>query len=161
LPSFALAQGKTHAVGTVTLVANPATVTGTVVTSVGGAALAGATVQATGNPALTAAATFTTTTDATGAFTLALPPGTWTLPLFKAGFGTRPTPPVSPGPGATLSLATLPLEPLGTITGTVVVAATGAPLAGATVQVVGTLNQATTDAAGHFLLTQAAGTYRL
>src|SRR6185295_6303209 len=53
------------------------------------------------------------------------------------------------------------LEPLGTISGTIVAAATGAPLAGATVEVVGTLNQASTDAAGHFLLTQAAGTYRL
>ncbi|HEX3527742.1 MAG TPA: carboxypeptidase regulatory-like domain-containing protein [Thermoanaerobaculia bacterium] len=158
LPPISLPPGKTGSLGTVTLIANPATVTGRIVTSVGGAGIAGATVQASGTLALT---TFTATTDATGAFTLTLPPGTWTFTISKAGFGSRTTSPASLGPGASLALGTLPLDPLGTVTGTVVQAGSGAPVAGAIVQVVGTLNQVATDAAGGFVLTQGAGTYRL
>ncbi len=46
LPSFALAAGTTHPLGTITLVANPATLSGHVTSSAGGAPIAGATVTA-------------------------------------------------------------------------------------------------------------------
>jgi RHS repeat-associated protein len=50
---------------------------------------------------------------------------------------------------------------LGTFSGNVVTAATGAPVAGATVTVDGTLNSTITDASGNFSLNQPAGNYTL
>jgi len=176
LASFALAAGTTHPLGTIALVANPATVSGHVASSTGGAPIAGATVTAT---SLAAAgshaasrrelagrgagidATFTATTDASGNFTLQLPPATYSVTVTATGFGSRTTSGVNLGPGAVFSFGTLTLDPLGTITGTVVAASGGAPIAGASVVILGTLNQTTTDAAGHFVLTQGAGTYTL
>ncbi len=60
-----------------------------------------------------------------------------------------------------LDLGSLALEPLGTITGRVVAQATGVPVSGALVQVLGTLDQAATGPDGAFTLTQGSGTYRL
>jgi RHS repeat-associated protein len=176
LPPFALAGGTAHPLGTITLVANPAVVSGHVASSTGGAPIAGATVTATstGSPQAAAsgaagrargvqpsASSFTTTTDAAGNFTLQLPPGTYSIAVTATGFGSRTTSAVNLGPGAAFSFGTLALDPLGTITGTVVQAAGGAPIAGATVTVVGTLNTTATDATGAFTLTQPAGTYSL
>jgi RHS repeat-associated protein len=192
LPSFAVAAGTSHPLGTITLIANPAVVSGHVASSAGGAPIAGATVTATstGSPQAAAlagagsaapvgegsaapivagraraiqpaASTFTTTTDAAGNFTLQLPPGTYSVAVTAAGFGSRTTSAVNLGAGAMFSFGTLTLDPLGTITGTVVQAAGGAPIAGATVAVVGTLNVTATDATGAFTLTQPAGTYSL
>jgi RHS repeat-associated protein len=177
LPPFGLAAGLPHLLGTITLIANPATLSGHVASSAGGAPIAGATVTATtavagrsaaqggatADPAASArpAGTFTGTTDAGGNFTLQLPRGTYSVTVTATGFGSRTTAAVNLGPGAAFSFGTLTLDPLGTITGTVIQANGGAPIQGATVLVVGTLNQATTDAAGQFSLTQAAGTYRL
>src|SRR5207248_746409 len=48
---------------------------------------------------------------------------------------------------------------LGTFSGTVVTATTGAPVAGATVSIDGTLNSSTTDASGNFSITLPAGTF--
>src|SRR6202023_1792267 len=101
------------------------------------------------------------TTDASGIFTLQLRPGTYSGAVTAAGFGSRTTSAISLGPGAVFSFGTLTLDPLGTITGTVVQAAGAAPIQGATVTVLGTLNAATTDASGAFTLTQTAGTYSL
>src|SRR5260370_41756932 len=81
LPPFALAAGTTHPLGTIALIANPATVSGHVVSSAGGAPIAGATATATALAAAathavrsprqprrppTVAATFTATPDAAG-----------------------------------------------------------------------------------------------
>jgi RHS repeat-associated protein len=176
LAPFALAAGTTHPLGTITLSANPATLSGHVVSSAGGAPIAGATVtatalaaagtHATSGPELPRrsariAASFTATTDAAGNFTLQLPPGTYGVTVTATGFGSRTTSAVTLGPGAAFGFGTLALDPLGTITGTVVQAAGGAPVAGATITVVGTLNVTATDAAGAFTLTQGAGTYTL
>ena len=182
LPSFAVAAGTTHPIGTITLDANPATLSGHVTTSAGGGApIAGATVTATSlggaaphaapagsrpgqaRPAQGAspASTFTATTNASGNFTLQLPPATYSVTVTAPGFGSRTTSAVNLGPGAVFGFGTLTLDPLGTITGTVIQASGGAPIAGATVAVVGTLNQTITDANGRFSLIQSAGTYQL
>jgi RHS repeat-associated protein len=184
LPSFALAAGATHPLGTITLVANPATLSGHVTSSAGGASIAGATVTATSlagaaphaapagsrpgqappvHPAqgVSPASTFTATTDASGNFTFQLPPATYSVTVTAAGFGSRTTSAVNLGPGAVFSFGTLTLDPLGTITGTVIQASGGAPIQGATVAIVGTLNQTITDANGRFSLIQSAGTYQL
>ncbi|HZF07956.1 MAG TPA: carboxypeptidase regulatory-like domain-containing protein [Thermoanaerobaculia bacterium] len=162
LPAFALAAGRTHAVGTVTLVALPATVTGRVLNSVSGAGLAGATVTATPRTTGLAAATpVFATTDAAGNFTLSLASGTYSLTITATGFASRTTASIGLGPGASYAFGNLTLDPLGTITGTVVKSTDGMPIGGATVTITGTLNQATTDASGAFTLTQPPGTYTL
>jgi RHS repeat-associated protein len=163
LPAFALAAGAVHPVGTLTLLAGPASLTGTVVTSSSGAPLAGATVTAAPTGAGFAALTapLSATTDAAGAFRLAVSAGTYVVTVTRPGFGSRTTAAVSVGPGATSALGTLALDPLGAITGTVVRAADGMPLSGAAAAVSGTLNEATTGADGSFSLTQAAGTVTL
>jgi RHS repeat-associated protein len=164
LPAFTLEAGRTHDLGNVTLTAKPATLSGTVIDSTTGSPIAGATVTANVNGIAAAglaaeAGPLSTTTDAAGGFLLQVPPGTYTLMISKAGFGSRTTSLINLGPGVSHAFGTLTLEPLGTITGTVVKATDSAPVSGATVTVDGTLNSTTTDAAGHFALTQAAGTY--
>jgi RHS repeat-associated protein len=187
LPPFGLAAGTTHPLGTITLAANPATLSGHVASSAGGTAIAGATVTATSlagaaphaapvgsrpgqarsalpaHPArgVDPASTFTATTDAAGNFSFQLPPATYSVTVTAPGFGSRTTSAVNLGPGAVFSFGTLTLDPLGTITGTVVAANGGAPVAGAAVAIVGTLNATTTDANGRFSLVQSAGTYQL
>jgi RHS repeat-associated protein len=182
LAPFTLAVGATHALGTILLIANPATLTGHVVSSAGGAAIAGATVTAasiagaaplaasragrTGRaaavaPGPTPASSFAATTDAAGNFTLQVPPGTYGVTVAANGFGSRTTSSVSLGPGAVFGFGTLTLDAAGTITGSVVAASGGTAVPGATVGIVGTLNLTTTDAAGRFTLSQAAGIYRL
>src|SRR5205807_1504402 len=112
----------THALGTITLLATPATLSGHVASSAGGAAIAGATVTATvpGSPQAAAldgagstapiaarrartfqpaASSFTATTDASGNFTLPLPPGTYSVAVTATGFGSRTTSAVNLGPG--------------------------------------------------------------
>ncbi len=169
LAPVTVAAGRSEDVGTVTLVVVPAQVSGRVVSSVGGDPVAGATVTAVPAAAVTAAgqatksgaASLSATTDAAGAFTLELAPGTYTLSITASGFGTRTTGSTALGPGAVFDLGSLPLEPLGTITGHVVAQATGVPVSGALVQVLGTLDQAATGPDGAFTLTQGSGTYRL
>ncbi|HXO42330.1 MAG TPA: carboxypeptidase regulatory-like domain-containing protein, partial [Thermoanaerobaculia bacterium] len=184
LPSFALTAGTTHPLGTINLVASPATLSGHVTSSAGGAPIVGASVTATSlaaaaphaapvgirpghagpvHPAQGAApaSTFTATTDAAGNFTFQLPPATYSLTVTAAGYGSRTTSAVNLGPGAVFSFGTLTLDPLGTITGTVVAANGGAPVAGAAVAIVGTLNATTTDSNGRFSLVQSAGTYQI
>ncbi|HEX3528051.1 MAG TPA: carboxypeptidase regulatory-like domain-containing protein [Thermoanaerobaculia bacterium] len=164
VPPFPLAKGTTHALGTVTLVANPATITGRVLDSVTGAGIAGATVTAAGPGAAAvrkAAVTVSGTTDATGAFALQVPPGTYALTLSQTGYATRSTAAINLGPGASYAFGNLTLDRLGAITGAVVKSTDGTPVAGATVTVTGTLNTATTGASGAFTLAQPPGTWTL
>jgi hypothetical protein len=152
-----------------------------VVSSAGGAAIAGATVTAASvagaaphaasragqagrmavAPGATPESSFTATTDAAGNFSLQVPPGTYGVTVTASGFSSRTTSSMSLGPGALFGFGTLALDAAGTITGSVVAASGGAPVPGATVGIVGTLNLTTTDAAGRFSLTQPAGIYRL
>jgi RHS repeat-associated protein len=158
LPTLPLAAGATSSVGTVTLVALPGALTGKVVSSASSAPIAGATVTAV--PVATgplATSSLIATTDAAGSFSLAVSAGSYIVTITQTGFGSRTLATPLVGPGFTFSLGTVPLDALGTITGHVVRAADGSPVAGATVGVSGTLNQTTTDAAGAFTLTQPAG----
>jgi RHS repeat-associated protein len=184
LSSLSLAAGTTSPLGVITLIANPATLSGHVTSSAGGAPVAGASVTATSlgaaaphvapagsRPGQAAAvrmahgaapeATFTAATDASGNFSFQLPPATYTVAIAASGFGSRTTSAVNLGPGAAFGFGTLTLDPLGTITGSVIQGNGGAPIQRATVAIVGTLNQTTTDANGRFSLIQSAGTYQL
>src|SRR5438067_9667136 len=167
-PSFTTQPGQTYALGTITLAAIPATVTGTVTSSTGGA-VAGATVTASGGPAgashngrlKTLSVTTTTTTDASGNFTLSLAAGTYSLTITKAGFGTANTSQFGIGAGTTFSIGTVIIDPLGTISGQVVAQSTGSPIANATVTLPGNVSSVSTDATGHFSVQQTSGTYSI
>jgi hypothetical protein len=124
------------------------TVTGTVTNAGSGAPLAGATVG-------TDSASITTTTDSNGNFTLTgVPPGPQTLAVSRSGFSPA-TKAVTMVAGTSVSagaIALTPLAPFGTITGTVINATTGDPLAGATVTTGGIPSSVTTDTNGNFTL---------
>jgi YD repeat-containing protein len=104
---------------------------------------------------------FATTTDGSGSFSLPVAAGTYTVTIAKAGFGARTSPAISVGPGAGYALGTVALDPLATITGTVVRQSDGTPVARASVTVTGTLDTVLTDATGAFSLQLPAGTYTL
>jgi len=162
---FTTQPGQTYPLGTITLTAIPATVTGTVTSSTGGA-VAGATVTAIGGPTgqrnrLAAQSTNSTTTDASGNWTLSLAAGTYSFTIAKSGFGTTTTADVTLGAGTTFSTGTIVIDPLGTITGTVVSQTTNTPVAGATVTVSGSVNSTSTDASGRFSIQQPPGSYSI
>jgi RHS repeat-associated protein len=164
-PSFTTQSGQTYPLGTITLAAIPATVTGTVTSSIGGA-VAGATVTAIGGPTgashrFATQSTNSTTTDGSGNFTLSLAAGTYSFTIAKSGFGTTTTADVTLGAGTTFSTGTIVIDPLGTITGTVVSQVTGSPVVNATVTVSGSVNSASTDANGRFSLQQPPGSYSI
>ena len=150
--SFTLAAGGAVSVGTITLQANPASVTGRVTNAVGGSPVQGATVTAN---------TIAATTDSSGNFSLSLVTGTYTLVITKTGFATTTIASFTVAPGGSFDTGTIPLSPLGTITGRVIQASGGAALVGATVVVTGTFNVTNTDSSGNFALSQPAGTYTL
>ncbi len=167
-PSFTTQPGLTYSLGTITLAAIPATVNGTVTSSTGGA-VAGATVTASGGPTgashngriKTLANGTSTTTDASGNWTLSLAGGAYTFTISKSGFGTTTTADVTLGAGATFSTGTIVLDPLGTITGVVVSQTSGTPVVNATVTVSGSVNSTSTDATGHFSIQQPPGGYSI
>ena len=165
--SFTTLSGQTYPLGTITLTAIPATVTGTVTSSTGGA-VAGATVTAIGGPAgarapgrFAAQSTNSTTTDASGNFTLSLAAGTYSFTISKSGFGTTTTADVTLGAGTTFSTGTITIDPLGMITGVVVSQSTGSPVVNATVTVSGSVNATSTDSNGRFSLQQPPGSYSI
>ncbi|HKS23575.1 MAG TPA: carboxypeptidase regulatory-like domain-containing protein [Thermoanaerobaculia bacterium] len=165
--SFTTLSGQTYPLGTITLTAIPATVSGTVTSSTGGP-VAGATVTAIGGPSgarapgrFAASSTNSTTTDASGNFTLSLAAGTYSFTIAKTGFGTTTTADVTLGAGTTFSTGTIVIDPLGTITGTVVSQTTGSPVVNATVTVSGSVNSTSTDSNGRFSLQQPPGSYSI
>ena len=164
---FTTQPGQTYPLGTITLTAIPATVTGTVASSTGGA-VAGATVTAIGGPAgashtgrFVTLATNSTTTDASGNFTLSLAAGTYSFTISRSGFGTTTTADITLGAGTTFSTGTIVIDPLGTITGLVVSQASGSPVVNATVTVSGSVNSTSTDASGRFSIQQPPGSYSI
>jgi len=100
-PPFALAAGAIYSLGTVTLAANPATVTGHVIDGTTSAALPGVLVTATavpGGPIPTVVTRtealapmtgpggpYTATTDASGNFTLSVPAGNYSISFAQTG----------------------------------------------------------------------------
>jgi len=167
--SFTTQPGDQKSLGTITLTAIPATISGRVVSSTGGA-VSGATVTATGTPLgsslvarriATDAFSQSTTTDGSGNFSLQLPAGTYRLDITKTGFAGTTTGSINVGPGTTYSTGDVTVDPLGTITGVVVAKTTLAPVVGATVTIVGSINTTTTDSNGRFTVQQPPGSYAI
>jgi len=167
--SFTTQPGDQKSLGTISLTAIPATISGRVVSSTGGA-VSGADVTASGTPLGSSAIAHrvatesfgvSTTTDGSGNFSLQLPAGTYTLTITRSGFAGTTTGAINVGPGTTYTTGDITVDPLGTITGIVVAKTTLAPVAGATVAIVGSLNTATTDSNGRFTVQQPPGSYAI
>ena len=175
LPPVDLAAGAVVDVGTVTLQVHPATISGTVVDAADGGPLSGVTVVASpelvgtggaiararrsvaGLSAAVAQGVVSATSDASGSFSLTLPPDTYTLTYSKAGFGERSTSGIAVGAGASYAAGSIPLERLASVSGQVVRSTDGTPVAGATITVTGTLDVVSTEADGRFTISLPAG----
>ena len=122
-------------------------VSGTVSSASGGAAISGATVTDSGGAS--------TTTNASGAYTLAgLTPGSHTLTSSATGFTSSQPQTASVTAGVTTAGVNFSLAPVpttGAVTGTVTSASGGAPIAGATVR----------DSGGATATTNGSGVYTL
>ena len=92
------------------------------------------------------------TTLSNGTFALTTLGGTVSLTVTKAGVGSAAAGPFAVVPGQTASVGTIQLLSPATITGTVINASGGTPLAGATVTVTGTASNASTDTNGVFTI---------
>ncbi|MHB8797131.1 MAG: carboxypeptidase regulatory-like domain-containing protein [Thermoanaerobaculia bacterium] len=100
-------------------------------------------------------------TDAAGAFSFELTPGSYSVLLSREGWAPGMAGPFSVSVGATTDAGALQLSELGTVTGTVVVASTGSPVAGAIVRLVGGNETTTTDVLGRFSIHIPPGTVTL
>jgi Trypsin/Carboxypeptidase regulatory-like domain len=178
LPSIALAAGTVQLLGRIILAPNSAKVSGQVLASDGPTAISGAAVicalegdvfplspSRLGLLGLTEGTPLSSiiiaTSDDSGGFSVQLPPGNLSITLQASGYSGRTTSLVDLQPGMDVSLGALPLVHLGMITGRVIQAKTGTAIAGATVLIVGTSSQVTTDFAGTFKVAQEPGTYQL
>jgi hypothetical protein len=128
--------------------------------------IAGSVVQGNGWPAAGAQIAIVgdlgekTTANSLGSFTLTEPPGTYQLQVSAPGFATTLTKPLALEAGGKVDA---PIE-LASIAGPSVygvVQAEGTAIAGATVALTDSTTQATTDARGHFHLSQGAGIYQI
>ncbi len=149
---WAVNAGQSTATGNIAT--SQGAITGLVAGSGGGAPIPGATVKVTGT-------TSQTTTDASGAFTVASNSGSVTLTVSAPGWLTATSGSIAVTGGQTANAGTISLTQAGLIRGTVVGGASVGPVQGATVKVTGTSNSTTTDSAGAFNLTVAAGTMTL
>ncbi len=141
------------------LVPTPGTITGTVIDTVTGLPISSASVTCNGTPACTG-----TSTSSTGAYTLTVEPGSYTVVLSKTGYATTTQSGVvatsgnaAPGP-ASMAPTT------GTISGTVTNSVTSAPISGATVACSGppTCTSVSTGPDGKYTLTGLIeGTYQV
>ena len=128
------------------------TISGTVTTSTG-AGIANATVSYSGGSA-------TATTNASGAYTLSVPPGTYSVTVTATGYQTSTQQNVTVTSGATTTSNFSLSASVGTISGTVTSAA-GAAIANATVSYSGGTATATTNSSGAYTLSVAPGTYNV
>src|SRR5205823_10945643 len=120
---------------------NPGTITGTVTDAGTAAPLAGATDSYSGG---------STTTNASGQYSLAsVAEGSYTVTASASGY-TSQNRTVSVGPGATVTQNFALVKPYGAISGTVIDAATGAPINAATVSYSG--GSTATNASGQYTL---------
>jgi hypothetical protein len=128
---------------------NPGTITGTVTSAANAAPIAGATVSYSGG---------STTTNASGQYTLAnVPSGAYTVTASATGYVSQ-SQSVTVGPGATATQNFALTPPNGAITGTLTDGGTGSAISGATVSYSG--GSATTNASGQYTLANVApGTY--
>jgi RHS repeat-associated protein len=132
------------------------TVTGTVKNSATNGALSGVLVKVNEQPGKQA------TTNSSGAYTItSVTAGSVTLALSKTGFVSATSAPVTVPASGTVTVPAITLLKLGTITGTVVNASSGAGVATATVTVTGTSTQTTTSSSGSFTISSAAGSVTL
>jgi trimeric autotransporter adhesin len=150
--------GDERSAGIIALTAQPAlpgTVIGTVVNAAGGGPVPGASVSLSGVPG-------SVTTDVSGAFSIQGAPGSYSVVVIKAGWATFATAEMTVAPGATTNASTIAISNVsGTVTGTVIDAATLLGVPGATVSVSGTPISCTTDSSGNFSLSLAPGSYAL
>jgi thermitase len=131
----------------------PGSITGSVTDATDGSAIVGATVTD---------GTRTSTTDATGKYTIAnVPPGTYQVTASKSGYQSSSlTVTVLSGGAAVADFSLSEVSVSGSITGSVTDATNGSPIAGATVTD-GT-RTATTDALGKYTITNVPpGTYQV
>jgi RHS repeat-associated protein len=174
--SFPLTAGEIRSLGTTALVPANATMTGTIVNSVTTAPIAGIAVTASPvaggiiptighqrivREAITQPAGATTMTNGSGAFTLSVSPGTYNFTFSGAGYVAKTIQSVTLAPGGQLAFGSVPIDPMGTVTGRVISAVDGSTISGATVTVAGTLNSVQTDSSGSFAILQGPGTWTL
>lgn len=164
----ATALGFTAVPGTAIVAAGGAVAVNVTVTAAANGILTGQVIDgATGLPAVGVTVTanpggFTAVTGATGSFSLAVPPGTYTVTTTVLGFGNVTTAtPVTVAAGATVPAGTTTITPApnGTITGTVTDPVTGLPVAGVTVTADPGGFTGVSNAAGVFTITVPAGTF--
>ena len=129
---------------------------GTVVNTAGGAPVPGATATA---------GSVSAVTDAFGNFVISVAAGSYPVTIAKPGWNSTTTAAqiVVTGDETNAGMINLTAQAVvpGTITGTVIDAAGGSPVAGATVSAVGGSASATTDASGAFSLVESPGSYPL
>jgi spore coat protein A len=150
-----VAAGGAVAVNVTVTTATNGIITGQVIDAVTGLPVVGVTVTA--NPG-----GLTAVTDATGSFSLAVPPGSYTVTTTILGFGNVTTAtPIVVTAGATVPAGTTAITtaPNGTITGTVIDPVTGLPVPGVTVTVNPGGFTGVTDAAGVYTIVVPTGTY--
>jgi RHS repeat-associated protein len=143
--TFTLPAQESYSVGTLALIAKPASIVGRVVDSVTASAVVGATVQITNNSE-------TTQTSSDGSFTLSKQPGTYTLSISDAGHTSKQTASFVVGPEETYDSGTIQVDAYGSVVGTVIRTG-GASLSGATVTLNGTGKTANTAGDGTFTIT--------
>jgi uncharacterized membrane protein len=132
------------------LTQNVGTIAGTVTSSTG-APIANATVSYSGGST-------TATTNSSGAYTLNVAPGTYTVTVSATGYQTSTQPNVTVTQGTTTTTNFSLTLTTGTISGTVS-SSTGTAISGATVSYSGGSTTASTNSSGAYTLSVAPGTY--
>jgi len=149
----ATAAGRTR---TATLtVQGPGTLTGTLAEQAAGTPVPGATVSLAGTST-------TTTSDAAGAFSFELAPGSYTLVINKTGLATTAAGPFTVVADETVSAGTIAMLQGGVISGTIADSSCAhQPAYPVSIAVDGTVFATQTDGSGAFAVSLAPGTYTL
>jgi hypothetical protein len=145
---YTVPVGQVTAAADLLLEPNAAHISGHVILEADGSPAVGATVKVTGTST-------SATTDATGAFVLAAPQGTYTFTISKYGFGDVVSPPLTVATGQTADIGTFQLKQRAVVNGVVVNSLTGLPVE-ATVATTGT-GVSTATSGGAFIFASPAG----